>query len=369
MDNPIYESMNPDATLALLRRVSPVHFDEELKGWRVLRYADVHRVLRDAETFSSRVPWPELVPIYLFMDEPDHGRFRRMTEHAFCDLPARVADIEATAHRCIDEMADGGVVDLAADLANRVPARTVAQLLGVPPDDEDHFYEMLAALDSGRIENLGSGGEFYEYFVRQLEIARTHPRGDLISHFAQQELGSRELVGLCVQILGAGVATTRHMISWFFILTSQEEREAIHADNGLLSSAIEETLRFRPPLSTTYRVATRPVSLGGQDIPADALILPTVVSANHDETIFKNPDYFDIRRRPNPHLSFSVGPHLCQGSGLARLEARVTIRVILDRLSGIEIVDRDALALFPGLNYGVKALPVTFTRRTASVAM
>lgn len=371
LDSPIYESMNPDATLAELRRTSPVHFDEERGGWRVLRYDDVRRVLRDSATFSSKVPWPELVPIYLFMDEPEHGYYRKMTEHAFRDLPARVADIEATANRCVDEMIGKGTVDLAADVANRVPARTVAQFLGVPPDDEDRFYEMFAALDTGRLEMLGSGGEFYEYFVRQLEIARKRPRGDLISHLAQvgetHGLGAHELVGVCVQILGAGIATTRHLITWFFVLTGEGERDAIRADGSLLPSAIEETLRFRPPLNTTYRIATRPVTLCGQDIPAGALILPTVVSANHDETVFDDPDRFDIRRRPNPHLSFSEGPHLCQGAGLARLEARVTIRTLLERLSAIDIVDPDALEMFPGLNYGVKALPVTVTRRTAPV--
>jgi cytochrome P450 len=106
------------------------------------------------------------------------------------------------------------------------------------------------------------------------------------------------------------------------------------------------------------------VTLGGQDIPAGALLLPTILAANHDEDVFADPHRYDIRRRPNPHLSFGDGVHTCQGAGLGRLEARLILRVLLERLDNIAVADRDALDLFPGLNYGVTALPITYTRRT-----
>lgn len=107
-----------------------------------------------------------------------------MTEHAFRNLPARTPDIAASANAAVDRVVERGRMDLAADVATRVPVRTVAQLLGVPPDDEDLFMTLFNSLDTGRIETVGSGGEFYEYFVEQLEKARANPRGDLISYLA-----------------------------------------------------------------------------------------------------------------------------------------------------------------------------------------
>ena len=360
----VYETMTPEDGLRELRETSPVHFDEVLQGWRILRYDDARRVLRDSETFSAKVPWPDPVPIYLFMDEPDHRRYRAPTEVAFRDLPARAADIERHVDECLDAVISRGAMDLGHDLAKLVPARAVFDLLGVPRSDEEMFHQQFEKFDTGRVETAGASGEFYSYFADRIKLARSEPGEGLISHVASlPDFTDDDKVGICVQIMAAGIAAARHLVTWFFMVTTQADHDLIRSDWGLLPGAIEETLRLRPPLNTVYRVTTRAVTLSGQEIPAGAMVLPTVLSANRDPAVFADPAVFDLHRRPNPHLTFGAGVHTCQGSGMARMEGRVILRRLLERLDDIRVIDPSSLQLIAGLNYGLTGLPITFTPR------
>lgn len=362
-----YESISPDATLRTLRASSPVHYDEMANGWRVLRYEDVRRVLGKDDEFSSEMIPMEEVPAFMFMDDPKHGFYRALAEPGFRTIQNLAPAIQASVELRLKEMIDHGSGDLVT-LADSVAARTVAKMLGVPEDDEKLFYQFLEEVerdfDGARLDLLGSGSQFAQYFIEQCARVRQNPTDNFLSQLIavadQHSLTQRELNGLCVQILGAGIGTVRHLIVWFFACTTIEHHDEIRSDFGLLSRAIEEILRFRPPLSTAFRITKRPLVLGRQQIPAGALVLPSILSANHDEAVFADPDRIDIHRHPNPHMSLGLGVHSCIGSGLARLEARITIRTILDQLRDIRVPAPSALELISGINYGVKSLPITF---------
>ena len=361
-----YEDLSPGPFLRRLRDSSPVHVDHEHGGWRVLRYADVRRVLSDSSAFSSAaVPWPESLPIFLFMDPPQHTFYRSLAEPGFRSAQGLVPKLERTAAELLDKVSPTGRADLARDYADPYAGQAVAKLLGLPPADSDYFYEMNTALMSSRLDTLGSGGEYAEYLAEQCARARREPRDDLISHIVAEGdrhgLTAAQLNGVCVQVLGAGIATTRHLITWFLVSTDESDRDQLRNNPSLLPGTIEEILRYRPPLSTTYRRTREPVVLSGTEIPADALVLPSILSANRDDRVFADAERVDIHRRPNPHLSFGSGVHTCLGAGLARIEARIAVRTLLERLPDVSPADPTTLALSRDLNYGLESLPIVFT--------
>jgi cytochrome P450 len=191
---------------------------------------------------------------------------------------------------------------------------------------------------------LAASESLKNYFAEVVAERRRSPRQDVISDLVTADIDGEKLTDEAIYsflllLLPAGAETTYRSSGnlLFLLLTHPEQLEAVTRDRTLLDQAIEEALRLEPPLLFINRTATSDVELSGVTIPAGGDITTCIGSANHDESRWDNPDSFDIFRTPQQHLAFAFGPHMCIGMHLARLETRVVINAVLDRLSGLRL--------------------------------
>ena len=226
---------------------------------------------------------------------------------------------------------------------------------------------------SGEVEDATVGfppameQEMREYFSVLLEKRRRAPREDLISGLSNAEiegerLSERELVSFCILLLAAGQDTTKNLISNFFLTLSEQPEvyaQLVRAPD-LMPTAIEEILRYLPPVWFVIRQTTVEVELSGVKIPAAQTVMPWMVSANHDAGQFPNPDHFDVQREPNRHLTFGHGVHFCVGAPLARLEAQVALPMMLEQLQDLHLVKGVPIRIHAGIVFAINNLPVTF---------
>lgn len=207
----------------------------------------------------------------------------------------------------------------------------------------------------------------YDYFSALLAERRRSPREDLISALSVAEidgerLSESDLVKFCILLLGAGQETTKNLIAnAIYCLTEfPQARELLIKQPELMPGAIEEVLRYMPPVWFTLRRTLTETELGGQLIPANAVVQVWQASANRDPAHFPNPNQFDIQREPNRHLTFGHGIHFCIGAPLARLEARVVLPMMLDQLSQLQRKSTQSLMVRAGIVYVIQALPILF---------
>jgi len=253
--------------------------------------------------------------------------------------------------RVVDELIDGFVADGRADLVHSYtalfPSKVVSGVLGLPTEDFRQFQRWAIAIISLHTNwdrGVQAGEELKQYLAKILEERRLHPAEDMISDLATAELdGERlddeEIFSFLRLLLPAGVETTFRSSGnlLYLLLTHPDQLEAVKADRSLLPQAIEEGLRFEPPLLLTSRIALSDTEIGGVPIPAGASLTPMLGSANRDSDVFERPDDFDIFRPQTQHLSFAHGVHVCIGMHLARLETRVAMDALFDRLPGLRL--------------------------------
>jgi cytochrome P450 len=326
----------------------------------VYRHADVVRLFKDNATFSSSNLRDTMGPamgehIILGMDEPEHRRHRALVSTAFRQRAlARWED--TLVRRVVDELIDGFAADGRADLVHAYtalfPSKVVSGVLGLPTEDFRQFQQWAIAIISLHTNwdrGVQAGEELKQYLAKILDERRLHPAEDMISDLATAELdGERlddeEIFSFLRLLLPAGVETTFRSSGnlLYLLLTHPDQMEAVRADRSLLPQAIEEALRFEPPLLLTSRIALRDTELGGVPIPAGASLTPMLGSANRDSDVFERPDEFDIFRPPSQHLSFAHGVHVCLGMHLARMETRVAIEALFDRLPGLRLDEERA---------------------------
>jgi cytochrome P450 len=341
------------------RRHSPVERIVNVYGgadsYQVYRHPDVQRVLLDNETFSSSV-LGELMGVImgqkliLSMDEPEHRRHRALVSTAFRNKT--LAKWEETLVRAVvDELIDGfedqGRADLVREFTFMFPVQVIARILGLPQEDQYQFQMWsLAIIGAGANFDRGliASEELKRYLSGILEERRAKPEDDLISDLARAELDGEhlddeEIYSFVRLLLPAGAETTYRSSGnlLFGLLTNPDQLDAVRRDRSLLPQAIEEALRWEPPLLITGRVATRDVTLADVTIPAGAPVTPVMGSANRDESVFTDPDAFDVFRSPKPHIAFGFGPHMCLGMHLARMETRVALNRLLDRLPDLRL--------------------------------
>jgi cytochrome P450 len=335
-------------------------------SWQVLRYDDVARVLTDHSRFSSRAFAFEglLADTLISRDPPEHGKLRSLVNMAFTPravtrLTERVAEIT---RELLDRVRARGRMDLVADLAFPLPTRVIAEMLGVPEQDRPAF-QRLVARDSG-----GDGRAVRRYFAGLLAERRRRPREDLVSALSVaevdgQRLSETELLSFCQLLLVAGQETTKNLIANFTLILADhpEVHPELARDPGLVPGAIEEVLRYLPPVWFLVRRTTTEVELSGVRIPAGETVMPWIASANRDPSRFPEPDRFDVRRDPNRHLGFGHGIHFCVGAPLARLEARVALPMMLEQLRDLRLVRREEVRIHAGIVFVVSSLPVEFT--------
>jgi cytochrome P450 len=338
-----------------LREQGPLHPTSPPGATRVVRYADVKRVLTDHESFSNDFgilrPGSEPPTDLLDMDPPRHRRFRGLASLAF--TPRAVAGMEeriaAIVAELLEKPASAGEMELVAELAVPLPVIVIAEMLGIPAERRDDFKRWSDAF----IQVAGPPGPRPPEVVQEVDAMRAYlaevaaerrrrPGDDLISALVAAELDGQhlteaELLSFCSLLLVAGNVTTTNLLA-NAVLCFDRFPEALSRLRGapsLLPRAIEEVLRYLSPVQqSTPRIARHDVEVGGQPVARHEILLPVLSSANRDERAFPDASRFDIARDPNPHLAFGHGVHFCLGAPLARLEARIALSVMLERLPG-----------------------------------
>ncbi len=379
---------DPYPLFATLREASPfVEFDGAMAVFG--RYRDCSRILRDPRASSERDrsllsrPDAPRTRSFLSLDPPDHTRLRRLVAKAF------TARVVATLAPRITEITDellsaaaGNAIELVSQLAYPLPVRIISELLGVPPGDQATFAAWSAKLahsvqpqfgaaDSALLQAQAerAGLEFAAYFSELIAARRASPANDLLTKLIRAEddgerLTEDELIATCVLLLVAGHETTVGLISnaALALLRHRDQLAALIADPELAAAAIEETLRFDPPVQLTGRIARNGLTIGELE-PADGAVLLLLLAATgRDPQVFTEPDRFDIRRDAREHLAFAAGPHFCLGAPLARLEATIALRQFAARVIGPEL-DEAALTYKPNFNLrGPERLVLAFDR-------
>lgn len=362
---------NPFAWYAEMRRDTPIFYDPEYQSWMVFRYDDVKHVFSDWKTFSSKIPQPpeqtDFTESLNFTDPPKHHTLRSLVGQVFTtrrveSLAPRIAQIT---HDLLDAVQHQGEMDFMHDLAIPLPVIVIAEILGVPVGDRGDFKRWsdgIVVYDQAALTAMA------DYFRHLLVERRQHPGQDLISdliaaHEAGETLSAQELVDFCIVLLVGGNETTTNLLG-NAVLCFNDYPEAftqLKQDPQLLPLAIEEVLRYRSPVQAMARFTQVDTQLHGQTIPAGKMVTVWMGAANRDEAQFEHADTFVIDRDPNPHLAFGNGIHFCLGAPLARLEAKIVLSAVLERLPNLRIAPNRELEFIPSVEvHGVKSLPVLF---------
>ena len=324
----------------------------------VLGHDAVAEVLRDGETFSSKGYAATMGQVMghtiLEMDEPEHSRYRALIQRAFSRGALERWEKELIGplvNRFVDAFADRGHADLVRELTFPFPVEVIAGMIGLPAEDHAAFHRGAVELISIGVDwdrALAAAGRLREIFGRVLDERRREPRDDLVSVLAHSELegtrlGDDEIFAFLLLLAPAGAETTYRSTSnlLFALLTHPEQLEALRANRLLVPRAIEEGLRWECPLIAIMRTATRETRIGDTVIPAGGVVSVNLGSANRDATRYERPDEFDLFREPKAHLAFAFGAHRCLGMHLARMETRVVLETLFERLPNLRL-DPDA---------------------------
>ncbi|HUO48014.1 MAG TPA: cytochrome P450 [Acidimicrobiales bacterium] len=356
---------DPYPELAQARRDTPIQrvenslmpHEEAAPVFFVYRYDDIARVLRDSETFSSGhiidlIMGPVMGEhIMLGMDGERHRRYRSLVSMAFRNKAlARWEDqlLGSVANELIDRFADRGHAELVREFTFPYPTKIIAGLLGLPREDYRQFQRWSIAILSFLSkpeEAIAASQEVKEYVAGILAERRREPRPDLITDLAEAELdGERlsdeEIFSFVRLLLPAGVETTYRSLGnlLFTLLSHPDQLEAVRAERALVPQTIEESLRLETPLLNITRQATTDTELSGVPVPAGSTVMLMLAAANREDERFADPDVFDTwREDPKAHIAFGHGAHACLGIHLARLEMRVALNLLLDRLPGLRL--------------------------------
>lgn len=359
------EIRDPYPEFVLLREQSPVARQEPVSeglppSYAAYRHADVTRMLRDCETFSSSVIADGMRDVWgrkiiVGMDEPEHHHHRALVSVAFRQRTLARWE-ESLVGRVVDDLIDAFVdhhrVDLVPEFTFTFPARVISGILGLPEDDYRQFQRWAIGIISITRDweyAIQCSRELRDYLAHIVDLRREDPHDDLVTDLVTAELDGEkldeeEIFSFLRMLLPAGIETTYRSSGnlLYLLLTHPDQLDAVRADRSLIPQAIEEGLRYESPVMITARVATRTATLSGVEIPAGANVTAMLASANRDPDAYDDPEVFDILRDPTQHVSFGVGPHLCLGMHLARMETRVALSALLDRLPNLRVDDAEA---------------------------
>jgi cytochrome P450 len=349
-------------------------------------YDAVSAILRDGTTFSSSIYGRTMGLVMgrtiLEMDEPEHSRYRGLLRTAFSRRTLERWErelVRPVVERHIDCFVERGRADLVRELTFPFPVTVIAGMIGLPEQERDAFHRLAVELISIAFDparGVAASRALGEMFGRLVAERRGAPRDDLASLLAGAELegtrlGDEEIFAFLRLLAPAGAETTYRSTSNLLVglLSSPEQLEAVRRDRRLVPQAIEEGLRWEPPLTTILRTAARDADVCGVAIPEGAVVCVNVAAANRDPARWEAPDVFDLFRPPRPHLAFAFGPHRCLGMHLARIESQVLLETVLDRLPGLRFdPDADEVFVTGRMFRSPLALPVCFDppRRSAS---
>jgi cytochrome P450 len=392
-----HERLDPFPFYSAMRKNNPVEYNEKSDLWNVYRYNNAKMILTNYVDFSSDFTKPLSMQYpdrtfrrsLLSSDPPLHRHLRSMISSAFSAASIETLEprIKNITNEMIDQVIEKGSMDLVRDLSYPLPVTVIAELLGIPSEDRDIFKKwadrLLKSIDdsvetgtrrNGELEQIQN--EMDDYFQKAINEKKEKPGEDLVTHLIKAEtdekrLSGEDILSFCSLLLQAGHITTVNLINNCILSLLEHPRQLekvqdSNNDPALVTSTIEETLRYRSPVQALIRFATKDVQVGGKTIKSGKRVIVLIGSANHDETIFSNPEEFNVARSPNPHIAFGAGIHLCLGAPLARLESKVAVQILLSRLQRLQLGD-DVKNLEPVSNgvifYGVKNLPLLFEAR------
>jgi len=381
-------ALNPFSFYRQMQKENPVVFDPDYvthwgeKGvWHVFSYKEVKHVLSHPDIFSSQaMPVSDENPIsrnLVNSDPPRHTHLRKIISKSF--TPRVISDLEPwirkLAHELLEPALESGEMDFMNQFATPLPIKVILKLLGVEQDITDKVLEWAkatsanpAAVEGGLEAFIRAQQEQVELFTKLIQERQEQPKDDLISLLVSAEidgekLGPEDLLSFCMLLLVAGNETTTNLIgSSLLTFTEHPEIQDHLAKNPEdIPKAINEVLRYRSPAQSLFRRAKQDVELAGQKIQKGDVIAVWFGAANHDPTVFSNPEVFDIHRDNQDHVAFGHGIHYCLGAPLAKLEAKVAFEVIFQNIEKSRGKPGVTIERHPSvLMYRLESLPIVF---------
>jgi len=364
---------NPHQVFAGARPRGELFYSPAIRSWWVTSFDLVREVLRDSRFSSDVRQFPKRAdtirrqfgddafrlesfenPSMLNLDPPDHTRIRRLATHAFTSkyIASLEPRITAVVERCLDSLGNAPSFDVMECLAKPLPAIVIAEMMGLPESDHAKFQawsedliEGTASSDPDVLErSLASNKALIRYFAETIERRRGEPGDDLIGHLMAAEeqgdkLNTQELYNTCLLLLVAGHETTTRLIGngLYWLLKRPEQLTKLRAQPELMANAIEEMLRFEPPVMATQRFALEDMNFHGAELKRGDSLFIGLAAANRDPSANESPDEFSIEREKVSQVAFGYGIHLCIGATLARLEGRVAFERLLARYPDLEL--------------------------------
>ncbi len=391
-------ALDPYSLYPLLHAHDDIYWSEAWQCWMVSKYDRVLDVLHQPNLFSNEDRVTTLLNALppkqrsefkilqqhfgtgmVHSDPPKHTRLRKLATHAFTPRMVKklTPRIESVVNDAIDKALETGTFELVADLAYPLPATIIAEMLGAPREDQDMFKQWSASIGAlggqgtANIEtfrmvqhNIHSMREYLRGLLRQ---RRANPQDDLLTMFIQAEengdmLDEDEVLSICVTLLSAGHETTTSLISSgiLALIRNPDQMQLLLDDPNLINSAIEEFLRYDPPLQRTWRRISEDTEYAGKLLKQNQLLTVWLGGANYDPDRFDNPTQLDITRKQNNHVGLGYGVHYCLGGPLARLEGAIAINLIIQRLPNLRLATDDVTWKVQGLFRGLEALHLGF---------
>ena len=345
--------------------------------YSAMSFDAVNTVFRNNQVFTSKL-YDKTIglfmgPTILAMDGKEHREHRNLVSAAFKSKALALWEptiVRPTCNALIDEFIDTGEADLVRNFTFEFPTRIIAKLLGLPSEDLEMFRKRAVEVISYHVNYeraFEASAALKDYFLEQIEKRRSKPTEDIIGDLVAAEIDGEKLSDEAIYsflrlLLPAGLETTYRSSGnlLYLLLTHSEQFAALQADRELVPRAIEEGLRFETPLTTVQRYTTEETELEGVTIPERAMIGVCIGSANRDERRWERSEEFDIFRKHMPHISFAAGEHTCLGLHLARLETRVALECLLDRLINVTLLTDGDPHIHGQPFRSPTALPVTF---------
>ncbi len=395
--NPAFRD-DPYAMLDRLRTLDPVMRDEMAGSFFLTRHEDVRGILTDLTLWrdparAERAAWltrrsleqqVEGLPerngpgSILMMDDPDHARIRGPLAQALYKRVARCRDlVETVVAETLDRLAGRESFDLMAEVSLPIPIDVIARILGVDlgrlAEFRDWSEGVIQSLNPMRTPEqtthmVASIHALGDFMTGMLEARRAAPEDDLVTDMAQlqaagADLSDQDLITNLIALLVAGNLTTTDLIGngVRLFLLHPEELAKLRADPALIGAAVEEILRFEPPVDITGRIASRELNVGGCPIHATQSIVVSLRGANRDPAVFEDPGRFDITRKKSPHVAFGGGAHICIGAPLARLEAQIALARLFERYPNLALERPEEAPVWRTLPFfrGLERLDVT----------
>jgi cytochrome P450 len=395
IDDPQFYIGDPYPVFARMRKEAPAFYCEGLNTFAITRYQDIRDISRNPEVWSvtdgivlndakydSHVTdsfFPEGAELISTTDPPRHRELRRVISPVF--TPRKIGTMEESirsfTRQLLDTIEPGKEIEFVEEVAVILPLWTVARLLGLPGDNipdlrywSDEMVKMGGDLTPEELaQAVANIGPLNEYLIDQLGRKRREPDDGLLSTLTQAEIDNDKLTDLNVLMLStavlvAGNATTRNLLGGVMMMLAEnpQQREKLAADLSLSAGTVDETLRYVSPVPAFLRTALSDTEVQGQPIEKGQHAYLLYMSANRDETVFEDPDTFDITRPTDPgHVAFGFGQHVCPGTSLARLECKVLLEELLPRFGTWEVTGTPKRTLSV-LENAWTSLPLTFHR-------